>query len=252
MIKANILDNKNTFISEECLVKLRHCGNIKEIIYTQKANTNCYIQKINDNEYVDLRTGELKQANHITNRGENKSSLLKSFKLIRDLINTNCTDNKKIKFITLTYAENMQDTKKLYEDFHSFWKRFKYHFPDVKDYINVAEPQGRGAWHLHCIFIFNNNVPKIDFYELKDLWGYGMIKIKNIANVDNIGAYLTAYLTDIELNEETEKEIKDYIKSGTDNKFTEHMIDIMKINYIEKEIEDISGQKIKKKFVKGR
>ena len=35
--------------------------------------------------------------------------------------------------------------------------------------------------------------------ELADLWGQGFIKIKSLKGVDNIGAYLSAYLGDIEL-----------------------------------------------------
>ena len=233
MIKIEKLENID--IDNSCLVKLRHCGNIKEIVYTEKANTECYIKKLSDNEYLDLKTGEIKKCNHIENRSQNINSLRKSFKNIRDLINTNCTDNKKIKFITLTYKENMQDIKRLYKDFELFYKKFKYKYKTIDKYINVAEPQQRGAWHLHCIFIFTDNAPKIDFYELKDMWGQGIIKIQNINNVDNIGAYLSAYLSDIELTEEQEKKIdKICTQMNTEN---QKCIQMKKI--IEKEIIDI-------------
>ena len=33
------------------------------------------------------------------------------------------------------------------------------------------------------------------------LWGHGFVRIKKLDNVDNVGAYLTAYLGDMELSE---------------------------------------------------
>ena len=33
------------------------------------------------------------------------------------------------------------------------------------------------------------------------MWGHGFVKIKKLDNVDNVGAYLTAYLGDMELDE---------------------------------------------------
>jgi hypothetical protein len=66
--------------------------------------------------------------------------------------------------------------------------------------------------------------------EIASLWSHGFVKIKALDGVDNIGAYLSAYLTDVELTEETlpiavleQKEIKEvevaghtkrYIKGG--------------------------------------
>ena len=48
----------------------------------------------------------------------------------------------------LTYAENMTDTRQLYEDYFRFWKRFTYwckkNGHTKPEYITVQEPQGRG------------------------------------------------------------------------------------------------------------
>ena len=225
-------------INNSSLVKLKHCGFVKTITYTSKANHNCYIKKLNNNEYIDIKTGEILNFEHIQNRSQSIQSLKRTFKLMRDLVNANCYDTKKVKFITLTYAENMTDTKRLYEDFIRFYKKCKYHFKDLKDYISVIEPQQRGAWHLHIFFIFNENAPKIDFKFLKELWGHGRITIQNIDNVDNIGAYLTAYLTDIEI---TDKEIDSIHKKYGDN---------IIIDFTEKEINS-NELHLTKKFIKG-
>ena len=36
------------------------------------------------------------------------------------------------------------------------------------------------------------------------MWGQGFVTVHSLKNVDNIGAYVSAYLTDVEFNEETD------------------------------------------------
>ena len=62
----------------------------------------------------------------------------------------------------------------------------------------------RGAWHVHLLLKFNDlSSVFIPSSELATLWGHGFVKIKRVDGVDNIGAYLTAYLADLELTPET-------------------------------------------------
>ena len=49
--------------------------------------------------------------------------------------------------------------------------------------------------------IFQKNAPFIPNADLSKIWGHGFVKIKALKNVDNIGAYLSAYLGDMELDE---------------------------------------------------
>ena len=225
-------------IQDKDIVKLKlYSDNLSEIIKTEKANHICCIKKINDNEYIDLRTGELKECNHIENRSQNINSVRLTMKKIRDLINSNISPSNKKQwlFVTLTYADNMTDTKKLYHDFRNFKKRFKEMYPTFNRYINVAEPQGRGAWHLHCFFGFSENAPYIA--DLQKLWLQGFVNIRQIGDIDNLGAYLSAYLCDIEL---TNENINECYKYGMNE-----------VKQVEKEIEE-DGKKVKKKFIKGR
>ena len=99
----------------------------------------------------------------------------------------------------------------------------------------ACEPQGRGAWHMHCIIIFDDIAPFIPNNEIAKLWKQGFTKTTKLDNIDNIGAYLTAYLGDMEYDE--------FIKSGVDFK----CITYKEIDYIE----NIKLDK-PKKFVKGR
>lgn len=219
-------------IGEKTLVKVKTCGNIVEIQYLEHQNTGSVIKMIPNKQYVDMRTGEIKDCEQHKNRACLKNSLYRTFANVRDTINTNVTDTRKVLWVTLTYAENMQDTKRLYSDFKLFNQRFRWFLEkrlDILDteYIAVAEPQGRGAWHLHVLFLFPGceKVPYIANEELRAMWRHGFVRVGNLNNCDNIGAYLSAYLGDMEVREMSDKDLlikgkakekdgKYYIKGG--------------------------------------
>ena len=197
------------------------------------------IQRLNKEEILILSSGEIKQIEHISNRSQNKLQVSLSLKRLRDYINANVTEPKNCKWITLTYAENMTDTKRLYKDFDKFIKRFRYTFKEYKiEYIVAMEPQGRGAWHCHLIIIFDRKAPFIPNKTIETLWQQGFTKTHKLDNIDNVGAYLTAYLGDLEYNEEN---LKLCYKNGCSS------VQV-------KEVETIENMKLKepKKFIKGR
>ena len=173
--------------------------------YSIGAAPDITIQKLSADEYVDLRTGEVKEFQHTDNRAQSKSAVSQSLRNLRDLINSNLTDPETVRWVTLTYRENMADEKRLYEDWRRFWQRFKYYLHKrglpTAEYIIAAEPQARGAWHLHCLFIFPEKAPYIHNSEIARIWGNGFTKTKSLRGISNPGLYLTAYLGDMELTE---------------------------------------------------
>lgn len=182
-------------------------GNIVEIQYMSNRNNKQTVQMLPGGEQILVTsTGEIKDIQHHETRKDNKKGLYKTFSNARALINTNVTDVSKVRWCTLTYAENMTDTKRLYADFEKFNKRFQYyvkqHGWSKPEYIVMMEPQGRGAWHAHLLYIWQDQkAPYIPNKEFSALWGYGFVKIKKLDNVDNVGAYLTAYLGDMDVTE---------------------------------------------------
>lgn len=188
----------------------------------EKRNTTCHIRKIDSDHYVDLETGELLEFNKSENRGDNDNSLRQTFKKMRYLINNNFKGNPNELHITLTYAENMTDTERLYADFKRFMMRLRRRYKEVStvDYMNVVEPQQRGAWHVHMLIRFNElDSVFIPNKELAEMWGQGFLTIKSLKDVDNIGAYLSAYLSDIEVPEGREvKNHKDLVVKRVDGK----------------------------------
>ena len=225
-------------IKGEKIVKLTEMGNIKEIMCLEKRCIAPFgIKKLNAYEYVVLDTGEVKEYNKIENRAQDKESLRKTFKHIRELINTNFIGERNELCFTITYKENMTDPKLLYTDFKNFMKKLKYKYGSV-DYINVVEPQGRGAWHCHILLKFNDlKKAYIPNKEVAEMWGHGFVKVKAIKkDIDNLGAYLSAYLGDIELNDDNLSELvgDGIIKPG------------QSINIKEVEVDGV-----KKKIIKG-
>lgn len=186
-------------------VTLTTMNHVLEVQHMKKKNTKQTIKKLDQFNYVDLSTGEIKQFNRIENRQQSYNSLRQTFKRMRYLINNNFVGGANELHIILTYKENMTDTKRLYADYDKFIKRLKYKYKSLTtlDYLSVVEPQGRGAWHFHVLIRFNDlDKVYIKSSELQAIWGQGFVKIKSLKDVDNIGAYLSAYLTDLEFTED--------------------------------------------------
>jgi hypothetical protein len=193
-------------LSKKDVVKVTVMNHIIEVQHMEKMNRKNHIKKLDKDRYVDISTGEIKEFEHSETRKDNSNSLKQTFKKLRYLINNNFTGEGNELHITLTYKENMTDTKRLYKDFQNFIDRLRYAYKKQTtiDYLTVIEPQGRGAWHCHVLMRFNElDKVYIKNKDLRQLWGQGFVTIKSLKDVDNIGAYLSAYLTDIELNDET-------------------------------------------------
>lgn len=200
-------------ISDYSLVTLTDMGNILEVQYLKHRNDNIKIRKINASEYVDLETGEIKTFKKNTKRIDDLNQLRQTFKNARYLINNNFYGNENELFLTLTYKDNMNSNVQLYDDFKKFIKRLKYKYGKL-EYINFVEPQGRGAWHCHVlvkflsfesIYIpnkFDKKTNKPIDAPLYDLWERkGWVTVQTLKGIDNIGAYITAYLTDIPVDD---------------------------------------------------
>lgn len=116
---------------------------------------------------------------------------------LRRLINANVGQYDDItpKFMTLTFADNVQNLKLANNEWKKFIKRLNFYMFRKKinllKYSVVIEFQKRGAIHYHAIFY---NLPYVESKKIADIWGQGFIKINKIDNVDNIGAYVVKYM----------------------------------------------------------
>ena len=203
-------ESDDFYLNDGDLVRVTRMNHIVEVQHMEKMNHKANIKKLDADRYLDISTGEIKEFDRSENRQGNYNSLRQTFKKLRYLINNNFLGHPNELHVTLTYRENMTDTKRLYRDFDKFIKRVRYRFKKQStiDYISVIEPQERGAWHSHLLLRFNDlDKVYIPSKELAELWGHGFIKIKSLKDIDNIGAYLSAYLSDVELEESDEKTV---------------------------------------------
>lgn len=192
------------YIDPLCLVSVKTMGNIREIGISERQNSKVTIVPLSKEEYVLSSTGEVKKfEHHAVDRTQNLRNLQKTMHQLSDLINANVSVETapRCLFITLTYRVNQRNTEQVYLDFRNFNKRFKryIHKQGLRfEYICALEAQQRGSFHLHSIYIFNKKAPFIDSSFLENMWGHGYVSIKSVdSNVDNIGKYFAAYLTDL-------------------------------------------------------
>lgn len=121
-------------------------------------------------------------------RGDKRKNARNSrWNLIR-LLNANFDEHSK--FVTLTFAENVTDLDDAHTEFHKFMKRLKRKYGNVK-YVAVVEFQKRGAVHYH----FVSDLPYVPKKELAALWRNGFVRINDIEHVDNVGAYISKYMS---------------------------------------------------------
>lgn len=174
--------------------KLQISGNVIVEKFYEKYQYANYTRDV-PRKKRDLTDGEKEE-----NR---RRSALRARKSLIDAVNANFGwvrrgfryGEKSVKFLTLTYKENMTDYARLASDFDRFKKRIEYHLSESIQYVCVPEQQKRGAWHLHILF-YSSFLP-LD--TLKRLWnetqGQGGFNVKRVQHVHNVGQYIGKYIS---------------------------------------------------------
>lgn len=138
----------------------------------------------------------------------NRRSLKKIFKDLRQLIAANFEGGEKELFITLTYAEQTHDPKQIHKDFVAFWKRLQRAYAGAGlGYIAVVEPHASGEFHIHALIrareVDNLYIPN---EVMSQIWGMGFTKTERLEDIDHMGAYVIAYMSNMEIPPEYEAE----------------------------------------------
>jgi hypothetical protein len=165
-------------------VKVIRTGHIVEVFKYER------VIKVGETKNAQGRRLEASEQDKMRHR---KETLGRAKTTVRRLINANVDAwGQSPKFLTLTFAENVQDIKQANYEFKKFRQRLEYQLKIKLKYIVVIEFQKRGAIHYHVVFF---NLPYIKNSKLAEIWKNGFIKINEIDKVDNIGAYVTKYMT---------------------------------------------------------
>ncbi|HDR7642642.1 rolling circle replication-associated protein [Bacillus wiedmannii] len=179
--------------------KMKRCGNILKFVEYEhpiwygstggkKVTKPNYVLDDDGNEFwVDKETGEMLSVDE-KKMSSRKQSTHRARNELIDKINANFTSGDK--FLTLTYAENMQDITKAKRHINDFFMKVREKYPSLK-YTYVIEFQQRGAIHFHVIM----NAPYFKAKQIEEMWKRGFIKINRISHVKNVGAYVVKYMT---------------------------------------------------------
>ena len=135
-------------------------------------------------EYHRARTGA-KPGKHIgasepRKREARLDNIFRAMREVKRLVNSNagrhCQENRRDKFLTLTFAENITDVQQANRYFDNFFKKLHYHYGALT-YIGVPQIQwkryakyGVKVWHYHVAAF---GLPYIPQKELVDRWGGG-------------------------------------------------------------------------------
>lgn len=188
-------------ISDNAPLKVTIAGSVIDVMQQERPTRPPEIIWSDDRKtYTIVATGEVRTAKKRKTRTDDKTAIdemRKSMRRMRQLINANWSGDRNELMITLTYAECMTDAKRLKKDMEKWIKKAKRRLGEIK-YLYVVEPQARGAWHAHCLLkqlsAHSTYWPAED---VADCWGHGYVKVKRLDSCDNVGAYLSAYLTNL-------------------------------------------------------
>lgn len=209
---------------------------VKPYPHIKKVGKDSYLIGIYNNLGDFFSNGEVFKM-QITPEGmRNRRSLRKIFNDLWGLIYINFHNESNNLFLTLTYANQTNDPKKIYLDFNMFMKRLKRRWKC--EYIAIVEPHESGNFHIHLLLCATESPSDwaktveeigVDMYYL---WGHGYVTVERLNGVDNIGSYFIAYFTNMELSDEeaqaygddvVEKNGKKYIKGKRLDYYPDYM-----------------------------
>lgn len=184
------MDKKNTL--KNIKNKVRISGNVVEIFTYENGYFKGY-QSVNKKGRASNETSdEDKKINR-------KKCMQRAKTRVRNLANANPQLDK---FFTLTFDTYITDLKISNRLFNNFIKRLNRRLDKMGkehiQYIAVIEFQESGRIHYHILC----KLPFILQSELQSLWNNGYVWIVKIDDIDNVGVYVTSYMTK---DNETEK-----------------------------------------------
>lgn len=181
--------NINRIENQEITSCIREGDTCKRVDFTC-AGGDFFILELekfyNDND-VDL--------NYSDTSRKSTSTDSRRMRLIRRLSNYLIAHRReyKMRFITLTYAENVSIDSK--DTISNFIKKLNYKGLHVHGYFWTSEFQKRGALHYHIVVLFDvKDDVRVEY--IRDAWKKGRIDVKTVDmnNTNNLVFYLAKYM----------------------------------------------------------
>jgi len=116
----------------------------------------------------------------------------------RRLVSANLGQSSPPLLVTCTYAQNQEDLRIGYKDFHAFIRAMRVTCGSEFRYIVVPEFQKRGALHFHTLFWgLPENLAKEERTTrmVATLWGRGFVDVYLTDGNEKISTYLAKYMS---------------------------------------------------------
>lgn len=184
MAEIKFVKGKNYKINDEAMVKVvKYNGNKRiEIQTTNKRQNNLKqnIKKLNKEEYLDMRTGEIKKYN--LNYGKNNKGVKRAMKRFKKLLTNNFFGEQNELFITFTCKEPVQDVDKINSYFNKFWGKLQRRYKSLGFAYVIEMQKERESLHIHALIKdMGNSTLTIANNEIRELWGKGFTKTNRIS-----------------------------------------------------------------------
>ena len=141
-----IKNSKYIPIRKDDIVVRTDLGRCTKIKYISNPNkTNC-IRRKSKTEYVDTRTGELKQ--YDLNKLTSRKSVNRKLTEYEELVIYHFQGNKNELFITLNCREHITDIADIKKFYDRFIRKLRKDYKGLK-YIYMPEQTEKGCWHIH-------------------------------------------------------------------------------------------------------
>ena len=135
-----------------------------------------------------------------------EKSCSRSKRKIFDLVACNANElldyegkKQMVKFLTLTFKENVQDLENANAEVTKFIKRLSYHAykinKNVIKFLTVQELQTRGAWHYHIVLFNVIYIPWADLIKIWGLVGVYINALKKGLDGTTVAKYIVKYIS---------------------------------------------------------
>ncbi len=204
-MKAKKTNVKKHQISGETTVRVRNMGSVVDIQYSSMRGKGASVKRIDKEHYINVETGEVSdyEEKETKFRIQNVGSVRRSMQKAYEIVNSNYIDNEHTSWLTLRLEKTITDVKifgsTFQKDFKNFMEKIRRIDPYVK-YFYAIEPSANGTFHVHCLLFWSIEAHKLN----PKIWIYGdcyVCDLKKKIVINNIGAYLCSYLSDLPFDE---------------------------------------------------
>lgn len=153
-------------------------------------------KKLNNNQYLNINTGEIKTIDKSLNNKRNINSIHHTFRDLAMLILLNFNGDKSEAFITLTFNTRIVEQDYVKKSIKNFWGRFCRFVGSYKNYraIFIKEYQQSGRIHLHLLIKYlKGEKLNISESDINTLWGLGFVNYSQLYDVEGLINYLNPF-----------------------------------------------------------